>query len=127
MVPTEDITEAAGILSILDIRERIRIISTADGAGIRKLVITGVRGAVMRPAAIPGPRAAAEGRVGAAARRLAAPLRYHTWERQSTVVALHTVAVALMQAVGSMAAASIVDGRASLEMSAYRDLPQYRE
>lgn len=111
MARTEDITEAAGILSILVIRERIRTISTADGARIRKLVIIGVRGVVMRPAATPGRRAAAEGQAGAEAHPLPAARRFHTpWWQDTVVVVPRTVAVV------RTAAAIIVNCGASLEL-----------
>jgi len=83
---------------------------TADGAGILRLDIIGVRGVVMRPAAIPGLRAAVEGQAGAEARLQDAARQFHM-RQQDIVVALHTAAVA------STAAAIIVDACASSDRS----------
>lgn len=90
-----------------------RIIITADGAAIRKLVITGVRGVVMRPAATRGLRATAGGVAGAAAHRFDAALRFHTSAPLRTAVALRTVVVPNMERGASTAAVSITDRYAS--------------
>ena len=55
---------AAVILATLVIRVPTPTIYTADGAGIRLMVIAAVRGADMRPAVRPGPRAAVGGPAG---------------------------------------------------------------
>jgi hypothetical protein len=94
--------EAADILSILVIPARIPTIFTADGAGIRILVITAAHGEAMRPAAIHGRRAAGEERAGAEALRRYAAHRFRvrgrrvTPELPGTAVAANTAAGAVM-------------------------------
>lgn len=90
-----------------------RIIITADGAGIRKLVITGERGVVMRPAATRGPRATADVVAGVEAHRFDAALPFRTSVPLRTAVALRTVVVPNMAQGAGMAAVSIIDRYAS--------------
>jgi hypothetical protein len=104
LVLEEDIMEvAAVILATLVIRVPTPTIYTADGAGIRLMVIAGVRGADMRLAVKPGPRAA----VGELAGDEERP--QDTSEAVSTVGASHIVGDP-HTAAASTAAAIIVDG-----------------